>query len=113
MPWLPGQSGNPAGRPKGARGKAQLALAAAAAEAVKNQALPPTTTAAELLTLVAGHGGLPVQTRVDAARALLGFEKARLAPAAPPPSEGNLAQRLEAAQRRLAGDKGLRAEDYI
>ena len=125
MGWPPGVSGNPAGRPKGARSRATLALREAAERSLQQMQMPATTSALDLLRALCNRADIPIAMRADAAKALLGFERSRFAPS-PPPQAGNetLAARMIAAQRRLlaagqnpasGGDGGdtLRLEDLI
>ena len=109
-PWRPGESGNPAGRPRGSRNRATIVREEEIRRQVAEERRPTVQTAEQLLRMVLMDAALPLPTRLDAARTLLGFEKARMAPApAPDPADRGLAARLAAAQRRLAnsGDGAL------
>lgn len=78
----PGQSGNPNGRPKGAQNRRTVELQDAMADAARKiseaMGLDAEVDAHALLTAVYRNPGLPIDLRVDAAKASIKFEKPAL-----------------------------------
>jgi hypothetical protein len=106
MPFKPGQSGNPAGRPP-KHDKVALAIRAAA---LKLSSITPAENlrlhAHDVLRMVYTDAGAPIEVRLQCALAALPFEKPRLTAAAIQiRNDDNLATRMKRAQARVeAGD---------
>jgi hypothetical protein len=102
MPFKPGQSGNPAGRPP-KHDKVALALRSMALK-FSAVGLEEKLTAHDLLRAVYCDKEAPIEARLQCALACLPFEKPRLTAAAIQiRNDDNLATKMERAQARLDG----------